>query len=89
MRLSQAKDAAEEACRILSGSKLPAHSAVPKADLGVKATILDEADAWKADLIVLGSHGRRGMDRFWMGSVSEAVAMNARCSVEVIRAARS
>jgi len=50
-----------------------------------RALILDAAKTWGADLIVLGSHGRRGMDRFLMGSVSEAVAIHAHCSVEVIR----
>jgi len=50
-----------------------------------KAVILDEAAAWGANIIVLGSHGWHGMDRLVMGSVSEAVAMHARCSVEVIR----
>lgn len=47
--------------------------------------ILQEAAAWNADLIVLGSHGRRGIKRFLIGSVSESVAMHAACSVEVIR----
>jgi nucleotide-binding universal stress UspA family protein len=50
-----------------------------------RALILDTAEAWGADLIVVASHGRRGLDRFLMGSVSEAVATYARCSVEVIR----
>lgn len=50
-----------------------------------KAIILKEAAEWEADLIVLGSHGRRGMDRFELGSVSEAIALQAQCSVEVIR----
>lgn len=50
-----------------------------------RAVILDSAQAWPADLIVLGSHGRRGLDRFLMGSVAEGVAMHAHCSVEVIR----
>jgi nucleotide-binding universal stress UspA family protein len=50
-----------------------------------RAVILDTAKAWGADLIVMGSHGRRGMDRFLLGSVSEAVAIHAQCSVEVIR----
>lgn len=50
-----------------------------------KAAILDEASDWKADMIVLGSHGRRGITRLLMGSVSEAVAVHAHCSVEVIR----
>ena len=45
---------------------------------------------WNAsyDLIVVGSHGRRGFRRFLLGSVSEAVAMNAHCSVVVVRAQR-
>jgi len=47
--------------------------------------ILAAADSWEADLIVMGSHGRRGFDRIVLGSVSESVAMHARCSVEVIR----
>jgi nucleotide-binding universal stress UspA family protein len=47
--------------------------------------ILEEASEWKADLIVVGSHGRRGFDRIAMGSVSEALAMHAHCSVEVVR----
>jgi len=50
-----------------------------------RAVILDAARAWPADLIVLGSHGRRGLDRFLMGSVAESVAIHAHCSVEVIR----
>lgn len=50
-----------------------------------RTVILDTAKTWGANLIVLGSHGRRGMDRFLMGSVSEAVAIHAECSVEVIR----
>lgn len=48
-------------------------------------TILEEAKEWHADLIVVGSHGRRGFDRIAMGSVSESLAMNAHCSVEVVR----
>src|SRR5437016_4461437 len=50
-----------------------------------KSKILDVAEEWHADLIVLGSHGRKGLDRFLMGSVSDAVARHARCSVEIVR----
>jgi len=52
---------------------------------GPKAVIIDEADKWGADLIVVGSHGHRGIERFLLGSVSEGVALHAKCSVEVIR----
>ena len=50
-----------------------------------KAAIVDEAKVWGADLIVVGAHGRRGLELLLMGSVSEAVAMHTHCSVEVIR----
>jgi len=52
---------------------------------GPKAVIIEEADKWGADLIVVGSHGHRGIERFLLGSVSEGVALHAKCSVEVIR----
>ena len=50
-----------------------------------KVVILDEASRWKANLIVVGSHGRQGLARLMVGSVAEAVATNAHCSVAVIR----
>jgi nucleotide-binding universal stress UspA family protein len=55
------------------------------ADGPAKDVILDEAEKWGADLIVLGSHGYRGWRRFLLGSVSHAVATHARCSVEIVR----
>jgi nucleotide-binding universal stress UspA family protein len=48
-------------------------------------TILDYAAELGCNSIVLGSHGRRGFDRFVMGSVSESVVRHAHCSVYVIR----
>lgn len=50
-----------------------------------KQVILDEAEAWGADLIVVGSHGYGAWDRFLLGSVSNAVATHAKCSVEIVR----
>ena len=50
-----------------------------------KSAIIDFAAEWHADLIVLGSHGRKAVDRFMLGSVSESVARHARCSVEIVR----
>jgi nucleotide-binding universal stress UspA family protein len=50
-----------------------------------KQVILEEADAFGADLIVVGSHGHGMLDRFLLGSVSQAVALHAKCSVELVR----
>ena len=47
--------------------------------------ILDTAEKWGADLIVLGSHGYKAFKRFMLGSVSHAVATHAHCSVEIVR----
>jgi nucleotide-binding universal stress UspA family protein len=50
-----------------------------------KNAILDEAERWGADLLVLGSHGYTGFKRMLLGSVSQAVASHAHCSVEIVR----
>jgi nucleotide-binding universal stress UspA family protein len=47
--------------------------------------IVDAARAENADLIVLGSHGRRGVHRSIFGSVSDHVVRNAPCPVVVVR----
>lgn len=43
--------------------------------------ICELADAWKADVIVMGRHGRRGLSELLMGSVSNYVTHHARCAV--------
>ena len=50
-----------------------------------KDAIVEEAERWGADLIVVGSHGYRGPERALLGSVSHAVATQAKCSVEIAR----
>lgn len=47
--------------------------------------ILNEAEAFGANLIVVGSHGYGVVKRFLLGSVAQAVALNAKCSVEIVR----
>lgn len=51
----------------------------------IKDKILEVAKGWPADLIVVGSHGRRGFTKFLLGSVSEAVASHSPCSVEIVK----
>lgn len=47
--------------------------------------ILQLAETWGADMIVLGSHGQRGWKHDWLGSVSRTVAAQAPCSVTIVR----
>ena len=81
---TRAENGAAAVRKILSAATPGAaiESLLPTGD--PRSVILDTAEAWPADLIVLGSHGLRGFDRFLMGSVSESVAIHALCSVEVI-----
>ncbi|HTW95810.1 MAG TPA: universal stress protein [Tepidisphaeraceae bacterium] len=51
--------------------------------------ILKKADEWKPDLIVLGSHGRTGLDRMVMGRVSMGVLHHALTSVRICRGGRT
>lgn len=75
-----AVSAAEE---LIAGAGIKTETAVLEGS--PKKRIVEESNAWGAHLIVVGSHGRRGLTRYLLGSVSEAVAMHAHCSVEVIR----
>jgi nucleotide-binding universal stress UspA family protein len=82
---AQAKAAAETAAAVLRNGGHEVKIEVTEPRDSPSRTILSSADLWQSDLIVMGSHGRRGFDRLVMGSVSESVAMHAHCSVEVVR----
>ena len=83
--MKESEGAVAFATGILSRPGLRVQSDVPLVHDTPSKIILDEAEKWGADMIVVGSHGRSGFDRFTMGSVSETVALYAGCSVEVIR----
>jgi nucleotide-binding universal stress UspA family protein len=53
---------------------------------GMPATkLVEKADDWKPDLLVVGSHGRGALGRFLLGSVSQKVLHEAHCSVRIAR----
>jgi nucleotide-binding universal stress UspA family protein len=47
--------------------------------------VLDLAERLDIDLLVLGSHGRSGIRRFWLGSVTEKVVQLAPCPVFTVK----
>jgi nucleotide-binding universal stress UspA family protein len=50
-----------------------------------RQVIVDEAESWGADLIMMGSRGLGAWNRLLLGSVSSAVVNHAKCSVEIVR----
>ena len=84
-----------------SGRALLDKSAATAAEAGVEAdtrlveldklgdrvpeALAREADAWPADLIVVGTHGRRGLSHVFLGSVAEGIVRVATKPVLLIR----
>jgi nucleotide-binding universal stress UspA family protein len=79
----QAKHLVEKAAEKMRAAKFNVTPELVEGD--PKSQIIDIAHEWRADMIVLGSHGRTGINRFLMGSVSQGVVRHAHCSVEIIR----
>lgn len=63
----------------------PELSLIETAGRRVPEAIADEAKNWGANLIVVGTHGRRGLDRLLLGSVAEGVARTSPVSVLLVR----
>ena len=82
-RLPQAQKLVDQIANVLSSADFRVTSSVVAGD--ARSKILEDAAEWHAELIVLGSHGRKGLQRFLLGSVSEAVARHAPCSVQIVR----
>lgn len=66
------------------------NAGVPKTEIFVErgdfyAAVVRRAEAFGADLIVVGSHGRTGISRMLLGSVAERVVRHAHCAVLVAR----
>lgn len=83
--IKMAKNATEQAAEILQkrNSNLIVSTVVLEGS--PKNMILKEAETFGADLIVVGSHGYNTVEGFLLGSVSQAVALHAKCSVEIVR----
>lgn len=83
--------AQEEACRAqlerdLANVDAPGVALVGEVVLGTPAEHIAElAAARKAEMIVIGSHGRRGLERMLLGSVAEVTVRLAPCDVLVVK----
>ena len=82
-QLKQASESVERIAETLRKAGFKAESRVLENE--IRSAILDAAHDWNADLIVLGSHGEKGLRKFLMGSVAESVARHAQCSVLIVR----
>lgn len=80
---ASAEELLEFATKRLRSAGFSVSSSIKEGD--VRAVILEEAKALRADLLVLGSRQRKGIRHFFSGSISEDVARDAPCSVEIVR----
>jgi nucleotide-binding universal stress UspA family protein len=76
----------ERAAAVVRRADVPCEQKVIET-LGGRAAdeIVKEASAWQADLIALGTHGRRGLKRLAMGSDAELVLRMSRVPVLLVR----
>ena len=81
--LKRGKDLVRRAKELLDNAGYKLKTAAEEGD--PRSKIIDYATSWKANLVLVGSHGRKGLDRFLMGSVAESVARHAPCSVLIVR----
>jgi len=84
--IRQAQESVNQASQALRSAGFSVSTRIVEAE--ARNGILDVAAKWRPDLIVLGSHGRKGLQRFLLGSVAEFVARHADCSVEIVRVPR-
>lgn len=83
--IKSAEDAIEDAAKILRKKNILLSITTAVIEGSPKSAIIEEAEKYGADLIVVGSHGYGAIERFMLGSVSHAVSLHAKCSVEIVR----
>jgi nucleotide-binding universal stress UspA family protein len=91
-RLEQVAHALEEARRWATNASKRLHAQFPSWKVQTEVcghspawAIVEKADEWKPDLVVLGSHNRSALGQLFLGSISQTVLSEARCSVRIAR----
>ena len=83
--LKVAENAVESAAVVLKKNKSKFSITTAVVEGSPKEAILEAAEAFGANWIIVGSHGYGAVERFLLGSVSQSVALHAKCSVEIVR----
>ncbi len=84
------KESAQEfvgkAAAIAREAGIDVETLIVESELGHVADMLANAAAdWQADLLIVGTHSRRGIERFFVGSVAEQLVRKARTSLLLVR----
>ena len=82
--IKSAEDAIENAAKLVRKKNILLTITTAVIEGSPKSVIIEEAEKFGADLIVVGSHGYGAVKRFLLGSVSQAVVLHAKCSVEIV-----
>lgn len=82
--LKAGRDLVEQAKREIGGQNVDTE-VVESSGEAVSEVIVERAREWDAEIIVLGTHGRRGIERIVMGSDAEQVARTAHVPVLLVR----
>lgn len=81
---TEAEEAIKAAKQVFEDRGVPVTGSVVEGH-SIYRGILDAAASVKADLVVMGSHGRRGLERLVLGSVTAQVLSHANLAVLVVR----
>jgi nucleotide-binding universal stress UspA family protein len=85
--LKAGRDVVRRAESVARAAGVGVESAVIEASAhDISSSIVDEASRWRADLVVIGTHGRSGLERLVLGSVAESVARHAPVPVLLVKA---
>ncbi|ACC74628.1 universal stress protein [Paraburkholderia phymatum] len=57
----------------------------PSEKIDIATLLQQQAERWEANLVVLGTHGRRGLQRMVIGSVAESFVRQSNCPVLLVR----
>ena len=82
-KVKEGKELVEQTAQKVQAAGFKVQTGIEEGD--PKDAVIEKAAQCKTDVIFVGSHGRQGIDRFLIGSTSQAVLRHAPCSVQIVR----